>query len=371
MKISCSKADLLKGVNIVSKAVPSRTTMSILECILIDASADNIKLTANDMQIGIETIIDGTIEERGVVALDAKIFQEIVRKLPDEEVFISNDPSFKTVINCGTTTNNIIGKSGEDFSYIPVIQRNEPVKISQLTFKDIIRQTSFSVADNENNKVLTGELFEIKDNILKVVALDGRRVSIRNVELKNPSRDLKVIVPGKTMNEVIKVIDGGIEDDLNIFITDNHIIFEFDKTTIVSRLIDGEFFDIDKILSKDFSTKIKVNKKKLFEGIDGATVYVKEGASKPIIFSVNGNSIKLTLESFIGKYETDIEIEKEGNDLMVGFNPKFIMDALRVIDNEEITLYMMDTKSPCFIKDDEETYNYIVLPINFNAPGAI
>ena len=129
MKIICSKANLLKGVNIVSKAVPSRTPMAILECILIDASAGEIKLTANDMEIGIETIIDGDIIERGIIALDAKIFSEIVRKLPDNDVTIETDATFKTVITCEKAKFNIIGKSGEDFSYIPVIPRNEPVPV--------------------------------------------------------------------------------------------------------------------------------------------------------------------------------------------------------------------------------------------------
>ena len=164
MKITCQKADLVKGVNIVSKAVPTRTTMAILECILIDASSGEIKLTANDMEIGIETIVNGNISERGIIALDAKKFSEIVRKLPDNEVTIETDASFKTSITCEKAKFDIIGKSGEDFSYIPVIPRNQPIIISQLTLREIIRQTIFSVADNENNKLMTGELIEIKDN---------------------------------------------------------------------------------------------------------------------------------------------------------------------------------------------------------------
>ena len=199
MKIICSKANLLKGVNIVSKAVPTRTTMAILECILIDASAGEIKLTANDMEIGIETIIDGDIIERGIIALDAKIFSEIVRKLPDNDVTIETDATFKTVITCEKAKFNIIGKSGEDFSYIPVIPRNEPVVISQFTLKEVIRQTIFSIADNDNNKLMTGELFEINDNRLKVVSLDGHRISIRNIELKESYEHKKVVVPGKTL----------------------------------------------------------------------------------------------------------------------------------------------------------------------------
>ena len=370
MKIRCQKADLLKGVNFVSKAVPTKTTMAILECILIDASSGEIKLTANNMELGIETIINGTIEERGIVALDAKIFSDIVRKLPDNEVTIETDSAYRTSITCEKAKFDIIGKSGEDFSYLPNIQRNQPIVISQLTLRDIIRQTIFSVADNENNKMMTGELIEIKDNKLKVVALDGHRVSIRNVELKNPAEDVKVVVPKKTLNEIIKIVDGGIDDEVNIFVTDNHIIFEFDQTTVVSRIIEGEYFKIEQMLSADYETKIKINKREFFDCIDRATILVNEGDKKPIIVNAAGNTMSLSISSFIGSMNEDIDIVKEGKDIMIGFNPKFVMDALKVIDDEEINLYMLNAKSPCFIKDDEGSFIYIVLPVNFNNPGA-
>lgn len=204
MKLICSKSNLLHGVNIVSKAVPTRTTMAILECILIDASANEIKLTANDMELGIETKIEGEIAERGVIALDAKIFSEIVRKLPDSDVTIETDASFKTTITCEKAKFNIVGKSGDDFSYIPYIERNEPIVMSQFTLKEVIRQTIFSIADNDNNKLMTGELFEIEENDLKVVSLDGHRISIRNIELKNNYSHKKVVVPGKHFRKSAK-----------------------------------------------------------------------------------------------------------------------------------------------------------------------
>ena len=367
MKIICSKANLLKGVNIVSKAVPTRTTLAILECILIDASAGEIKLTANDMEIGIETIIDGDIIERGIIALDAKIFSEIVRKLPDNDVTIETDATFKTVITCEKAKFNIIGKSGEDFSYIPVIPRNEPVVISQFTLKEVIRQTIFSIADNDNNKLMTGELFEINDNRLKVVSLDGHRISIRNIELKESYEHKKVVVPGKTLMEISKIIPGSVEDDVQIFITDNHIIFEFERTTVVSRLIEGEYFRIDQMLSTDYETKIVINKRELLDCIDRATLLIKEGDKKPIIMNVTDGNMELKINSFVGSMNEDIEIDKEGRDILIGFNPKFFIDALRVIDEERITLYMVNPKAPCFIRDDNESFIYLILPVNFNA----
>ncbi len=367
MKLICSKSNLLHGVNIVSKAVPTRTTMAILECILIDASANEIKLTANDMELGIETKIEGEIAERGVIALDAKIFSEIVRKLPDSEVVIETDASFKTIITCEKAKFNIVGKSGDDFSYIPYIERNESIDLSQFTLKEVIRQTIFSIADNDNNKLMTGELFEIDENQLKVVSLDGHRISIRSIELKNSYQHKKVVVPGKTLQEVSKILPGSAEEEVHMFLTDNHIVFEFDQTTVVSRLIEGEYFKIEQMLSSAYETKIKINKRELLSCIDRATLLVKEGDKKPIIMNVTDGNMELKINSFIGSMNEDIDIAKEGKDILIGFNPKFFIDALRVIDEEEISLYMVNPKAPCFIKDDEGKFIYLILPVNFNA----
>ena len=365
MKIVCSKSNLLAGVQIVSKAVPSKTTMSILECILVDTRNGVIKMTANDMELGIETIIEGEIVEKGMIALDAKLFLEIVRKLPDNDVTIVTDPSFKTTITCEKAEFNIIGKSGDDFSYLPDIERQESVIVSQFTLKEVIRQTIFSIVDNENNKLMTGELFEINGDILKVVSLDGHRVSIRKISLKNSYDHKKVVVPGKTLIEVSKILPGDADKDVSIFFTDKHIIFEFDDTVVVSRLIEGEYFNIDQMLSSDYETKVRINKKEFLSCIDRATLLVKEGDKKPVIINITDGAMKLKMNSTVGSMDEEIDITKEGKDLLIGFNPKFLIDALRVIDDEEVDLYMVNPKAPCFIRNAEESYIYLVLPVNF------
>ena len=367
MKIVCSKSNLVKGVSIVSKAVPSKTTMPILECILIDASTDVIKLTANDMELGIETSIEGDIVERGIIALNARIFSEIVRKLPDNDVTIETDTDNQTMINCEKAKFNIAAQSGEDFSYLPVIEKEDYITVSEFTLKEVIRQTIFSIADNDTNKMMTGELFEIEENILKVVSLDGHRISIRKNELKENYAPKKVIVPGKTLQEISKIIGGEAEADVDISFTKNHIVFEFDKTVLVSRLIEGDYFKIDQMLSSDYETKVRINKKELLDCIDRATLLIKEGDKKPIIIDIRDESMELKIKSQIGSMDEEIFITKEGKDLMIGFNPKFLIDALRVIDDEEVDLYYMNAKAPCFIKDEKQSYIYLILPVNFNA----
>lgn len=367
MKLICSKSELLKSVNISLKAVPSKTTMPILECILIDASSGNIKFTSNDMELGIETQVKGIVEERGIVALDAKIFADIIRKLPDNDVIISTDERLNTTIVCEKAKFTIPGKDGEDFSYLPVIEKNDCITISQFTLKEVIRQTIFSIAANENNKLMTGELFEIKNNIMKVISLDGHRIAIRKITLKDSYSDKKVIVPGKTLSEISKILSGETEDMVDIFFAENHIVFEFDDTVVVSRLIEGEYFRIDQMLSSDYETKIHVNKREFLDCIDRASLLVKEGDKKPIIIDISDGSMQLTIHTQIGSMDEDVDIEKEGKDILIGFNPRFLMDALRVIDDEEITIYLVNPKAPCFIKDEEENYIYLILPVNFNS----
>ncbi len=366
MKLVFQKADLLKSVNIVMKAVPSRTTMPILECILIDASAGVIKFTSNDMELGIETIVDGTIVEKGIIAIDAKILSEIVRRLPDADVTVSTDANYVASITCGKAKFNIPGKSGEDFAYLPLIEKNESLVLSQFTLKELIRQTIFSIAANENNQLMTGELFEIKDNILKVVSLDGHRIAIRKIELAGNYSDRKVVVPGKTLNEISKILQGDMDRQVAIYFSDNHVIFEFDDTVVVSRLIEGEYFRIDQMLSSDYETKVTVNKKEFLECIDRSTLLVKEGDKKPIIIEINDTMMELSIDSAIGSMKEDIDIAKSGRDILIGFNPKFLIDALKVIDDEEITIYLVNSKAPCFIKDENESYIYLILPVNIN-----
>ena len=367
MKFVCKKSDLLKGGNIVLKAVPSKTTMSILECILIDASAGQIKMTANDMELGIETVIEGDIQEKGIIAIDAKIFSEIVRKLPDNDVTIETDANFQMLISCEKARFHIAGKSGDDFSYLPYIEKAEPVVVSQVSLREVIKQTIFSISDNESNKMMTGELFEINGNHLKVVSLDGHRVSIRNLELKEEYEPRKVIVPGKTLIEVSKILSGELDALVNLFFTKNHIVFEFDETTVVSRLIEGEYFRIEQMLSSDYETKVKVNKKELLNCIDRATLLIRESDKKPIIVQISDGEMRLKLTSGVGSMNEEIVIEKEGKDILIGFNPKFLIDALRVIDDEMVTLYLVNPKAPCFIRDEKGTYIYLILPVNFSS----
>ena len=367
MKLVFTKSNLNKAVGIVMKAVPTRTTMNILECILIDATTNEIKFTGNDMELGIETIVEGEIIEKGKVAIDAKLFSEIVRKLPDNDITLTTDSNNNALITCEKRKFNIAGKSGDDFSYLPAIIKDKMITLSQFQLKEVINQTIFSIAINDNNKMMTGELFEVNEGTLKVVGLDGHRIAIRNIKLEGRADDVRVVIPGKTLQEISKILNADAESFVNIYFTNNHVLFEFDQTHVVSRLIEGDYFKISQMLSNDYETKVSINKKEFLDSIDRANLLIREGDKKPIIINILNGLLQVNVNSAIGALNEDIDIDKEGKDIMIGFNPKFLMDALRVIDDENVTIYLVNHKSPCFIRDKEENYIYLILPVNFTA----
>ena len=369
MKLSFEKDSLLNGINIVLKAVPSKTTMPILECILIDASGSEIKLTGNDMELGIETKVEGLILEHGKIALEAKLFSDIIRKLSggDSPIIIESDEKYNTTISCDKSVFKIQGKDGEEFSYIPHIERDRYITLSQFTLKEVIRQTLFSISPNDSNKMMTGELFEVKDNELKVVSLDGHRMSIRKIILKEHYNDIKVIVPGKTLGEISKILNGDYESEVQSFCSSNHIMFDYACTLVVSRLIEGEYFRISQMLSSDYETKVSVNRRTFLDSIERASILIRENDKKPIIITISDEGMQLKMNSAFGTMSADVGISFFNDTATTEIYTLSLHDALRIIDDEEVTLYMMNPKSPCFIKDEEENYIYLILPVNFNA----
>ena len=367
MRIKCRKQTLMSGINIVLKAVPGKASKPILDCILLEAAGGRLKLTSNNMNLGIETFIDCTILEEGVTAIDAKLFSDIIRRLPDSEVDIETSSDYNAVIKCERSDFRIPCWSGDEFPELLSVDKDKSIVISQLGLRDIIRQTIFSVSDNENSKMMSGEHFEVKDNRLTVVSLDGHRISLRRVDLKGENSDVSATIPGKTLQEISKIIGNETDKDVTIYFSDNTMSFEFDNTRVVSRLIDGEYFKIAHMISMDTSLSVKANRTELMGCIDRASILIQENDKKPIIVRIlNDNNLYIRLDTNKGSNNEEMEIEKEGDEITIGFNPAFIMDALRVIDDDKVNIYLKDSKSPCIIKDVEDSFNYVILPININ-----
>jgi len=371
MKVQFTKSDLLNAINIAGKAVSSKTTMPILECLLITANDQGAYVMANDLELGIETHIPEDrckVLEPGIVAVEAKLFGDIIRKITQDdscEILISSDGNL-IEISADNSVFRIQEKDPDQFPMLPEINEQKYIAISQFTLKEVIRNTIFSIAVNDSNRMMTGELFEVKENVLRVIALDGHRVSIKNTVLKADYETVSAIIPGKTLNEISKILPGDAEREVLIFFDTDYVCFRFEETVMISRLIDGEFFKIDSMLSTDYETKVTANKKELLSGIEKAAILISESDKKPLILKIENNQLNLRVNSQAGFLDASMEIEKTGKDLMIAFNPKFLLDALRVIDDENVNIFMTGPKAPCFIRDEKGSFIYLVLPVNFN-----
>ena len=365
MKITAEKNELMRAITTVMKAVPSKTTMSILYCILIDATVDTIRFTGNDTELGIETTVDGVIEERGLVCLEAKLFSEIIRKLPNEEVTITADERNQALITCGQSVFRIAGRDGKEFTPLPSMDREDPIILNQFQLQELIRQTIFSIAINDANRIMTGEFLQVRENEMRMVALDGHRIAIRQMDLDRPYADREAIIPGKTLSEIAKIVSGEQEDEVRLYFSRNHVLFEMERTLVISNLIEGNYYRVEQMLSNDYETKITVSKEAFISSVDRALLFTSEADKRPLVLTIGQDSMNLNISSQNGSMSDNIAIAAEGKELKIGFNPKFILDALRVIDSEEIDIYFLNSRAPMFIRDEAQSYIYMVLPVNF------
>ena len=367
LNLKFQKAQLVNALSIVMKAVSTKTSSVILESILISASDNRVVLDATDTELSIQTEVDAVIVKAGGVVLNAKLFSEIVRKFDGTESLIELDVDndFKTTIKCEQAVFNIMGIDPVEFIPMPKIDRDAFISLSQFSLKEVIRQTEFSTAISDINRMMGGELIDVKNNVAKFVTLDGHRMSIRNIELMGEYEDQKCVVPIKSLQEVMRIIDSDTQKNVNIYFSKDHILFEFDRTLVLSRILDGEFFRIESMLSNDYDTKVNVSRLKLQSAIEQSMILIRENEHKPMILDIENGMLKLSVNSSLGFMDAKVNIEKSGSDLRIAFNPKFLVDALKVIDDDFVNIYFTNAKSPCFIRDDKNTYTYLILPVNF------
>jgi len=365
MKVICSKELLVKGLNTISRAVPVRTTMDVLKCVLIEADQNNLVLTANDTSLGIETKFQADVIETGKIAIDAGLFSSIIRKLPESNVQIESDAQFGIVITCEKAKFSISGRESDDFVYLPSIDKVSSVSLSQFTVREMINQVIFSIADSDLNAAMSGVYLEVIGNKIRMTTLDGHRISVRINDLKETYENAHAIIPGKALNDLSKIINGDNDKEITISFSKNYISFEYDMTKVVSRVIEGEYFKIESMLRDEHETVVQLNKKEFLNCLDRSTLLINESDKKPVVIDIKDDEMNIRLKSAIGSMNESIGIEKHGKDIKIAFNPKLLMDALRVIDDEEITLYLVKYNYPCTIKDKDGYYSYVILPVNF------
>ena len=367
MKIVCEKEKILKAINSVTKAVASKTTMPILEGILIQTNDKEVKLTTYDLEIGIEYIIDADVKEQGATVVNAIMFSEIIRKLPDTEINISLNDKNLLVIECEGSLYKLATMNPEEFPELPQINVENSIQIEQNTLKEMIRKTIFAVSQEENRPIFTGCLFEIKNNKLNVVAVDGFRLAWKSKFLQNNSNDFTAVIPGRTLNEVNKIILDSF-DNIKIGVAKNQALFEMENCKLVTRLLDGEFLNYSSVIPENWETRVRVNKNNLqncFERISLISASSIEKEKKyPVKLSVDIGKVTISCTNQTGDAKEEMYVSTEGQNLEVGFNPKYFLDALRAIDDEEIFVDFGTSISPCIIRPvDDGDYIYMILPI--------
>ena len=367
MKFICEREKLLKAINSVVRGVASKTTMPILEGILIQTNDNEIKLTTYDLEIGIEYVIESEVEEQGNTVVNAIMFSEIIRKLPDTQISITLNENNLLVIECEGSLYKLATMNPEEFPELPKINIESSIQLDQKTLKSMIRKTIFAVSIEENRPIFTGCLFAINDNKLNVVAVDGFRLAWTSNFLENKSIDFKAVIPGKTLNEVNKIILDSY-DFIKIGVSKNQALFEMENCKIVTRLLDGEFLNYKSVIPQNWETKIRVNKRDIQECFERVSLISASSTEKekkyPVKINIEVGKITISCTNQTGDAKEELFIETEGKDLEAGFNPKYFLDALKVIDDEEIFINFGTSISPCIIKPIEnEDYTYMILPI--------
>ena len=367
MKFICEKENLLLGLNAVSRTSVGRTTTPILEGILLTLKNNQLIMTTNDLEIGMEYTLDNcdAIEE-GSTVVECRMFGEIIRKLPNSSITISVNDKKLLVIECESSIYKLSTMNAEEFPVLPNVNIEKSVHISQRMLKDMIKKTIFAVSAEENRPIFTGCLFEIKNNNMCVVAVDGFRLALRKIMMTYEG-NFSAIVPGKYLNEIIKNLQDS-DEIIDIGIAKNQALFELKNCKIVTRLLEGEFLNYNNVIPEDRETRIKVNKSALQGAVERASIFSITASEKekkyPIKMFVSLGSVIISCTSQVGDAKEEVIVETEGKELEIGFNPKYLLDALKVIEDEEIYMDFGTNISPCVIRPiADDKFTYMVLPV--------
>lgn len=362
MKTNVELGNLLRGISTATKAVATKATMPILECLLLEATPATLRFVGNNTEMAIRADVPAITEMEGKVAVPAKLFGEMCRKLPDKTVTLEVDDSFVVTIKCGRVKFDIAGIAPDDFASIPEVARDTAIKVNYGTLKSLINKSAFCAdITADKNPMMASELLTVKDGKLRMVALDGKRVAIVDTDLDSEA-EVSAIVPVKAANEIARIPFADDDADVSLFVTSNHLLVETDDIMLVTRLMSGEYFRYEAFLAGDYKTKVVADRKELCAIIDRALLF-HDDKGKPVILDIKDGKVAVSITSVTGSLDDETEVDKSGEDLRIGFNPKLLIDVLKAVDEDELTITMSGKKNPAFVKG--EGYTYLALPVNF------
>ncbi|MCF6465979.1 DNA polymerase III subunit beta [Clostridium sp. Cult2] len=360
MRIQVNQNILANHINIVQKGISTRTTLQILDGILIETVNGKLKLTATDLEIRIETYLDCDTIEEGAIVVNSRIFGDIIKKLPNSLInIVVKDNNIN--ITCENSEFNILGNSPQEYPELPAIINQNSFNIPKDLFKSAIRQTVFATTLDETRPILTGVLLEVSDCVGSFVALDGYRLALRSIPI-DIKENIKIVIPGRVLGELNKILDD--EDELKITTAPGHVIFDMGDTVVSSRLLEGQFLNYKDIIRKEHKTNIKVNRKELQDSLERASLLAKEEKTNLVKLNIADNQVIIKSNSEIGNVNEQIYSNKEGEDINIAFNSKYLIDGIKAIDSEEIELFFMGSLNPCIINPvEDKNYTYLVLPV--------
>jgi DNA polymerase-3 subunit beta len=364
MKFSCEKNILVSAISVAQKAVSSKSTLVVLEGILLRAFDQQLTLSSNNMELSIDYNMEATIEEEGSIVVNARLFGDIIRRLPQDLVFFETKENNLITIHSGNASFDIMGLPADEFPQAQQVDRSNYMEISQKLFKSMISKTIFSVATVDLKPILTGVLFDFHGSTLNLVAIDGYRLARRSIEVENTNITAQFVIPAKTLNELLKLLTDS-DDPVTLYVDKQNILFVFPQFTLISRLLEGEFLNYDAIIPKEFRIEAIVDTKTFIASIERASLIVSgEFTKTPLRVNIAEHEITLNCSAQMGKATDSFSAQVTGGDLEIGFNFKYLLDALGAVEEPETKVLFNMSLNPCIIRPLEgDDYLYMILPI--------
>ena len=364
MKFICNTRELSTACNNVIRAVSTKVTIPTIEGILIECGSNTLSLTGYDFEFGINTIMNVDVVEPGAIVINAKVLCDIIRKLNNDEVTIETNGTSVSIIS-GAAQYNITGIDADDYPELPSVNNGKKIELEQSIIYSMINQTVFAVADTESSKpVYTGLKFVIENGMLTMVGVDGYRLAIRKESIGYAGEDIEFVVPKKTIKEIIKLFN--LEDDkkISMLISKRHIVFEIDNYSIISRLLDGEFIDYQAAIPKVSSTTILINTNDAIDCIERTLPVIENNQKNPIRCLFDGDQMRVSTVSSLGRVVDYTHANTSGDRVEIGFNSKFMLDALHASDTDEVKIELGGPVSPAVIKPiNSDSFIFLVLPM--------
>jgi len=369
MKFTCEKLLLLAAILTASRAAATKSPVPLLEGLLLEAEEENIRISGYDLKTGIVTTVEAEVEVTGGIVLNARLFGEIVRKMPGQLITISVNSGFIATISCEMSEFEILGSPMSDYPELPVVDGQDSLEIGEALLKRMISQTNFAVSDNESRPIHTGALFETGEGQLTIVAVDGYRLALRSEPMENEDiPSFEFVVPGNALGELEKIATDG-DGVVTITLGPKYIMFSIGDTTLISRRLEGEFLNYRNSIPQTAKYQLKIEKNEMISAVERVSLIISDKMKSPVRCVFSDAVVKLYSASALGKASDEFGMEGDGEELEIGFNDKYLLEALKAAPADDVILGMTNGVSPCVISpaDDSNNFLYMILPVRLKS----